>query len=142
MARPRLHLGITTAALLLLGDRLTWRQRGAFLAGAVAVDGDHLVDYALQRRTGRRTRLVLPLHGWEYALLAVLCPGGTRWTALARAAGYGLLLHLIVDQLTNRPARAPLYSVLYRLRWRFAAEHLTLGRGDGRWLHRPWWRWF
>lgn len=141
MARPRAHLGITLVALACLGHRLTWTERLAFVGGGVLVDGDHLIDYWLQRRAGRRCLLVLPCHGWEYGLLALLCPAPGRWSHLLRAAGIGLLLHLVVDQLTNRPAHPALYAVLFRLRRRFAAERLAFRQGDGGWMQRPWWQW-
>jgi hypothetical protein len=141
MARPRVHLGLAVAVLALLGRRMTWPERGAFLAGGVLVDGDHLVDLALQRQSGRRRWLVLPLHGWEFALLGLLTPARGLGPALTRAAALGLLLHLVADQIANQPAEAALYSFGFRLARRFDAERLVLKRGDGSWVHRPWWQW-
>jgi hypothetical protein len=136
MARPRVHLGLALALLAMSGRRMTWPERGAFVAGGVLVDGDHLVDLVLQRRAGRRRWLVLPLHGWEFALLG-LAAGST----LTRAAALGLLIHLIADQLVNQPAEPALYSLGFRLARRFDADRLAFKNGDGRWVHQPWWQW-
>mgnify|MGYP003336256339 CR=1 FL=1 len=43
------------------------------LAGAVAVDGDHLVDWALNGgREDYSKRIVVPGHGWEFGFAAIV----------------------------------------------------------------------
>jgi hypothetical protein len=141
MARPRVHLLVTALAIGLLGRQFTWPQRATALAAGVLVDADHLVDYGLYRCSGQRRWLILPLHGWEYGAILLTAGGASPWGGLARAAALGLLLHLAVDQATNRPGHPALYSVLYRLRHRFAADCLRFENGDGSWVHQRWWQW-
>jgi hypothetical protein len=140
MARPRVHLLVTALAVGLLRRRLTGPERVAALATGVLVDADHLVDLLLYRCAGRRRWVVLPLHGWEYGAALLLSSRATRWPGPARAAALGLLLHLLLDQATNQPAHPAFYSLLYRLRHRFAADQLRLG-GGGDWVHQRWWQW-
>ena len=142
MSRPRIHLAATVLALGPMHDRLSWPERLAFMAGSVLVDGDHLVDVALQRRTGRREWCVVPLHGWEYVILLALVGRRQHWRRIAVAAALGLLLHLLIDQVTNKPAHVAGYSVLYRAWHRFAADRLPFHGGGGQWIHQPWWQWF
>ena len=141
MARPRVHLLATAVVVGLLRRRLTWPQQLAVLATGVLIDADHLIDYLLFRQAGRRRWVVLPLHGWEYGLALLLSDRLGRWSGLARAAALGLILHLLLDLATNRPADPALYSVVYRLHHRFAAARLRPGGGGGAWVHQPWWRW-
>jgi hypothetical protein len=142
MARPRIHLAVTALALGLIGRQLSWPERAAALAAGVLVDADHLVDFVLQRRGGDRRWLVLPLHGWEFPAALLLAGRLTPWAGLARAAAFGLTLHLLLDLVTNRPAHPAIYSVLYRARLRFAADRLRFNAGDGTWMHQRWWQWF
>lgn len=140
MARPRVHLLVTALAVGLLRQRLTWPEQAAMLATGVLVDADHLVDYLLFRQAGRRRWLVLPLHGWEYGAALLLSSCAIRWRGLVRAAALGLLLHLLLDQATNQPGHPAIYSLLFRLHHRFAADRLRLG-GAGNWIHQRWWQW-
>lgn len=72
MARPRVHLLVSTALAW-----WTWRRWGpagalAALVAGVLLDADHLVDYAFTGRGRRRTHYFAPLHGWEYPLTLAL----------------------------------------------------------------------
>jgi hypothetical protein len=140
MARPRVHLVTTALALALLHRHLSWPERAAALATGVLVDLDHLIDLALYRRTGRRRWVVLPLHGWEL-VVGLLVAGRGALAGPARAGALALLLHLLLDVTTNRPARPALYSLLYRGRHGFRAERLRPGQGDGGWMRQRWWQW-
>ncbi|MCC6628190.1 MAG: hypothetical protein IT340_12410 [Chloroflexi bacterium] len=140
MARPRVHLAATVLALALLRRRLSWPERAVALVAGVLVDADHLVDLALARWAGRRRWVVLPLHGWE--LVAALLLGGRGALAgPARVGALALLLHLLLDLATNRPARPALYSLLYRGRHGFRADRLRAGQGRGGWMRQRWWQW-
>lgn len=141
MARPRVHAALTLLALGVYRDRFDWLQRLAFLAGGLFIDGDHLVDLALARLKGHRHWRILPLHGWELALLLL----GLAWWRpswrWSRPAAAGLFFHLTIDQLTNRPAHPAFFSLVYRGWHGFRATRLTSNDGDGRWIHQRWWQW-
>jgi hypothetical protein len=90
------------------------------LAGAVAVDGDHLVDWALNGgREDYSKRIVVPAHGWEFGFAAIIAARvglvPKRWRAAAVAFGAGLICHLILDHLRNRPETLLGYAFLWRL---------------------------
>src|SRR5690349_669215 len=101
MALPRVHAAISTAVGL-----AAWAVTGkpaalpAALAGGFLIDGDHLFDYALRQLTGERERLILPLHGWEWAAVFWLVERRLfPFTGGAFTIAY--LAHLAVDQITN-----------------------------------------
>lgn len=118
--------------------------------GAVLIDVDHLVDWALNGgHQDYSQRIVLPLHGWEYPLLILAGTWLSAWagrrghitfgrhsSAAARAlpglAG-GWACHLLLDWLVNRPEQPTGYSLLRRLRHRFQ-------RAPSGWLTEPAWR--
>lgn len=141
MARPRIHAALTLAALGVSWHRLCWPERLALTLGGVFVDADHLVDLALHRLAGRRRWRVLPLHGWEYVGLLALAGGQSRWCRAARMTALGLLSHLVIDQLVNRPGHPAYFFVVFRMWHGFATERLPDGPGGGSWVHQPWWRW-
>jgi hypothetical protein len=90
------------------------------LAGAVAVDGDHLVDWALNGgREDYSTRIVVPGHGWEFGVAAIVAARTglvpAPWRAAAVAFGAGLTCHLILDHARNRPETLLGYAFLWRL---------------------------
>lgn len=142
MARPRIHLAVTALALALLRQRLTWPERLTALATGVLVDADHLVDLALYRRAGERQWVILALHGWEYPPALLLASRWLPCAGLVRAGALGLLLHLLIDLATNEPASPAIYSLLYRLRHGFHADHLRFGGDGGGWVNQRWWQWF
>jgi hypothetical protein len=128
--------------LALLGRRLTPSERLAAVVGGVLVDSDHLLDLALYRRAGRRRWRVLLLHGWEYVVLLLAAGAHRRAGGLARAAALGLVLHLALDQVANRPQHPAFYWLIFRLGRGFVAERLVdAGAGERGWVEQPWWRW-
>lgn len=110
---------IGSAAWVMSGDPTFL---GAAVIAGVLPDVDHLADYAYLRRYGGH-RLILPLHGYEYALLGVvfaLLSGNT----LVSVATVSYLVHLLADQLENA-TRRPGYSLLFRAWYRFRIEAIS-----------------
>lgn len=107
---------------------LAWWQTGDPAAGAAALvagilaDADHVADYAYYRWRGEH-KLILPLHGYEYALVGagLALAGGSHLTAVAVLS---YLLHLLADQLENRTHRLG-YSLLFRAWHRFKIEEIS-----------------
>lgn len=92
------------------------------LAAGILPDVDHVVDYLYYRRHGTH-RLILPLHGYEYALLGV----GIAWLAGNQALGIASLsyfIHLLADQMVNHTHKLG-YSLLFRGRLRFRIEAIS-----------------
>ena len=94
----------------------------AALTTGVLPDIDHPIDYTYYRWRGEH-RLILPLHGYEFALLG---------TAVAFLKGHKILgiavlsyfIHLLADQAENRTH--PLgYSLLFRAWYRFRIEDIS-----------------
>jgi hypothetical protein len=105
-----------------------WQVTGDIRACAVSVaagvlpDVDHIVDYSYYRWRGKH-RLILPLHGYEYAALSALAALLTRNQILGVAA-ISYMVHLLADQMENHTHRLG-YSVLYRIRHRFRIEEIS-----------------
>lgn len=95
---------------------------GAAVIAGVLPDVDHVVDYAYLRRFGGH-RLILPLHGYEYALLGGVFAliGGNM---LIGVAALSYLVHLLADQLENA-TRRPGYSLLFRAWHRFRIDAIS-----------------
>jgi hypothetical protein len=94
----------------------------AALGTGVLPDVDHIVDYAYYRWRGVH-RLILPLHGYEFAILgtvAALLGGGST----ARIAALSYWVHLLADQRENRTHIFG-YSLLFRARHRFRIEDIS-----------------
>jgi hypothetical protein len=92
------------------------------LAAGILPDVDHAVDYLYLYRGGEH-RLVMPMHGYEYALLA----SGVAWVTgskLLAVAALSYLIHLLADQVENR-TRPLGYSLLYRAVHRFRIEGIS-----------------
>lgn len=127
VARPLWHIVCAAPVMVLTHLRLGPRPAMAAGLSAVLIDGDHLVDWALNGgRVDYSRRIVVPLHGWEYpAVLLGLARGGgvpLRLRGTAVALGAGWLAHLVLDTLVNRPRTPAGYSLLYRLVHRFRRE--------------------
>ncbi len=93
----------------------------ALLAGTLP-DVDHIADYLYFNQTGEH-RLILPLHGYEYAILgggAALLSGNP----VAIVATLSYLIHLLADQMENRTHKLG-YSLLFRARHRFRIEAIS-----------------
>jgi hypothetical protein len=101
------------------------REPAAYVAAlitGVLPDVDHIIDYSYYRWRGDH-RLILPLHGYEFALLgtlAVLLGGGS----ISRLAVLSYFVHLLSDQLENR-THILAYSLLFRAWHRFRIEELS-----------------
>lgn len=94
----------------------------AALAAGTLPDVDHIVDYAYYHQTGEH-RLILPLHGYEYAVLG----GGVALASgnpIAIVATLSYLIHLLADQMENRTHKLG-YSLLFRARHRFRIETIS-----------------
>jgi hypothetical protein len=118
MPLPRYHamVSLSLAALVVARSR-RWRDALPILAAGVLVDLDHQVDLAVDRATGKREHLILPLHAWEW-VFALLAHG----SRLGRNLAGGLAGHLALDQW-NAVIRHPLaYWILVRLAYRFRAR--------------------
>ena len=115
------------------------------VAAGVLPDLDHVADYMYFRRWAAH-RLILPLHGYEYALLGggvVLISGNE----IAAAATLCYLIHLLADQVENR-THVSGYWLIFRAWHRFRVEAISTvpeaamrGREeDMRRLHQWLWR--
>lgn len=93
----------------------------ALVAGTLP-DVDHVADYAFYHQTGEH-RLILPLHGYEYAIL-----GGSvalfSGNSVAIVAALSYLIHLLADQMENRTHKLG-YSLLFRASHRFRIEAIS-----------------
>lgn len=120
MARPLWHVISAIAPAYVACAQHGRLAAVATLAGAVAVDGDHLVDWFLNGgREDYSKRIVVPGHGWEFAIAAVIAGRAglvpPPWRAAAVAFGAGLTCHLILDHARNRPETLLGYALLWRL---------------------------
>jgi hypothetical protein len=120
---PHKHLAISIA----VGAAAWWHLQtpaamGAALVGGVLPDLDHAVDYAYYHWRGKH-RLILPLHGYEYAVIAGLV-ALLRKEPLLGVAAAAYLIHLFADQAENR-TKVLGYSVLYRAYQRFQLERIS-----------------
>lgn len=126
MARPREHALISLALAAAFVAATNSRRSGvAALAVGTLIDADHLVDLAVIRRTGVRDWLIMPLHGWEYAVagafITVRRPG---WVLLAAAVSYAV--HVSTDHWTNLLGSPKIYSFLYRASQGFRASRMKV----------------
>ena len=132
---PFAHIAISTA----LGGALWFALKSipaalACLAAGVLVDLDHVLDYIYnfgwrpRARHFMRTfkhdvlrRIVVFLHSWELAPLAVLAVWWSGWHPVGIGLLAGALAHLALDQIFNR--HSPLaYFITYRIYHRFAGR--------------------
>jgi hypothetical protein len=120
---PQKHALISTA----IGAIGWWKTRDfgaciAAIAAGVLPDVDHIVDYSYYRWHGRH-QLILPLHGYEYAILSAIAALLTRNRILG-VATISYMVHLLADQMENHTHRLG-YSLLYRIRHRFRIEEIS-----------------
>ena len=94
----------------------------AALATGVLPDIDHLIDYLYYRWRGDH-RLILPLHGYEFALAGavVALRDGNKILGVAIIS---YLIHLWADQFENQTHRLG-YSLLFRAWYRFRIEDIS-----------------
>ena len=94
----------------------------AAMASGVLPDVDHIIDYSYYRWRGDH-RLILPLHGYEFALLGA----GVALLARNKILGIAALsyfIHLLADQSENRTHKLG-YSLLFRARYGFRVENIS-----------------
>ncbi|MFN8444477.1 MAG: metal-dependent hydrolase [Caldilineaceae bacterium] len=121
--QPHKHL-----ALSALIGAAGWWWTGEATTGALALavgvlpDVDHVVDYLVYHRSGEH-KLVLLLHGYEYALLAGTVAFTSSNPALAIAT-LSYLVHLFADQFENHTHWLG-YSFLFRAIHRFRIEEIS-----------------
>ena len=94
----------------------------AALAAGVLPDVDHAVDYSYYHWRGEH-RLILPLHGYEFAVLgaAIALQKGDKILGIAALSYF---IHLLADQSENR-TRRPGYSLLFRTWKRFRIDYIS-----------------
>jgi len=120
---PHKHALISTA----IGALGWWatndiRVGAAAIAAGVLPDMDHIADYSYYRWSGMH-RLILPLHGYEYAMLGAIVAQRAKSSAIAFAA-LSYLVHLLADQKENQTC--PLgYFVVFRAWHRFRIEDIS-----------------
>jgi hypothetical protein len=138
MARPAVHFVATTglAAVQLLRTGRLAPALAPYLTGFF-IDADHFFEYFRFRLTGRRDQkmVVLPLHGWEFALGLYLAERafGRR---LAQGLLLGYLLHLGIDQFTNTTTHPLTYFLSFRWRQGFPSALFDHeGESDIDWLN-------
>jgi len=120
---PHKHVLISTAV-----GAVGWWGAGepaafvAALSAGVLPDIDHVIDYSYYRWRGEH-RLILPLHGYEYALLGAVAAILTDNNILGIAV-FSYLIHLLADQAENR-THVWGYSLLCRAWHRFRIEQIS-----------------
>jgi hypothetical protein len=94
----------------------------AALATGVLPDIDHIVDYSYYHWQGVH-RLILPLHGYEFALLGTVIAlrANNKVLGIAVCAYFA---HLVADQLENH-THIWGYSLLFRAWNRFRVEAIS-----------------
>jgi hypothetical protein len=94
----------------------------AAVTAGVLPDIDHIADYSYYRWRNAH-RLILPLHGYEYAFLgavvALLTGNEILWVATL-----SYLVHLLADQMENKTHKLG-YSLLFRAWHRFRIEDIS-----------------
>jgi hypothetical protein len=126
---PHKH-AIISAAVGTLGWWTT-REPAACVAAlitGVLPDIDHIIDYSYYRWRGVH-RLILALHGYEFALLGTVIALRASDKILGIAA-LSYLIHLLADQLENRTHKLG-YSLLFRAWYRFRIEDISTVPGAG-----------
>ena len=94
----------------------------AAIAAGVLPDLDHIADYSYYRWRGVH-RLILPLHGYEYAVVGAAAALLTGNKILGVAA-LSYLVHLLADQMENRTRKWG-YSLLFRAWHGFRIEDIS-----------------
>ncbi len=120
---PHKHVAISTVI-----GAACWWGTGEPTAGAAALiagvmpDVDHIVDYGYYYWK-REHRLILPLHGYEYAILGAVIALFTGNTNLYVAV-FSYLIHLLADQRENG-TRILGYFLIFRAWHRFRIEEIS-----------------
>jgi hypothetical protein len=111
----------------------SWQMAAASMVTGVLIDIDHSVEYLVEhgfsldiRRFFRLVfeaqyrRVFYVLHAWEWLFLAVPAVWAARGSAVAVGLLIGYLLHLSLDQLSNRGTPFT-YFLIWR--WRQGFDH-------------------
>lgn len=120
---PHKHLAISAVI-----GAVGWWQTGspialgAGLAAGVLPDLDHAVDYAYYYWR-REHYLIMPLHGYEYAIAAAAI-AFARHDLIIGVAAISYFLHLLADQTENRTKWLG-YSLLFRAFHRFRLHQIS-----------------
>ncbi len=120
---PHKHLAVST--LLGVAGWLGTRKPSAIfyaLVPGVLPDLDHAVDYAYYGLF-REHRLIMPLHGYEYGVLAAMLAFAQK-DKLLWLATFSYFIHLMADQAENK-TKILGYSLLFRLLRRFRIEQIS-----------------
>ncbi|MEM7125152.1 MAG: hypothetical protein AAF702_02420 [Chloroflexota bacterium] len=127
---PQRHLLL--ASVVGLGGWLATRDYRALplsIAAGTLPDLDHGADYAWYAFF-QEHRLLLPLHGYEWAI-PLWFFGRRRWGwRLATVITVSYLIHLLADQYENQ-TRPPGYFFFYRMSKRFLLSEISLNPVDG-----------
>jgi hypothetical protein len=120
---PHKH-AIISAAIGAIGWWTTGDIRASIAAVAAGVlpDMDHIADYSYYRWRGVH-RLILPLHGYEYAIVTAIAALLTHNRVLGLAA-ISYWVHLLADQMENHTHLLG-YSLLFRARHKFRIEEIS-----------------
>ncbi len=101
----------------------------AAVATGVLIDSDHVTEVFDSTFMGPRRHMVRFFHAWEYTAAGFIALG-FWYHPILLAAALGHLSHMAIDQVTNE-VRPLAYSLLYRIRHRFARTELSPKRsGD------------
>ena len=107
-----------------------WGATGSPTAGGVAVgvgvlvDVDHLYDFYNWYVRGKRRKLHIVLHGWEYSIVGFLVLGLAFYHPLLLAAAVSHFAHVASDHLRNGLTTFG-YSLIYRAAVGFDASVLA-----------------
>jgi len=120
---PQKHVLISTVI-----GAIGWWETGdigaciAAIAAGVLPDIDHIADYSYYRWRGAH-RLILPLHGYEYAVLGTIAALLTGHKILGIAT-VSYMVHLLADQVENHTHILG-YSLLFRARHKFRIDEIS-----------------
>ena len=138
MARVRYHLAASAVLAGLYVAAGNRRAAYAAIGTGVFVDLDHAVDFVVARRTTPENLVVAPLHGWE---LVPFVAALDLWLRVSGGLVAGYLVHLTIDQLSNRFETRFAYLLAHRA-WRgFRLRPIRAVGPEGSWHGWPIWRW-
>jgi hypothetical protein len=107
-----------------------WLATGSTPAAATAVgfgvlmDVDHVYDYYQWYIKGRRGKIYLLFHAWEYSLVGLVVLAVGFYHPLLLGAMLAHLAHVATDHLSNHLCRSG-YSIIYRSVIRFDATIIS-----------------
>ena len=98
------------------------------VATGVLIDSDHVTDVFDHEFMGPGRHMVRVFHAWEYTAAGFIVLG-FWYHPILLAATLGHLSHMVLDQATNE-VRPLAYSLIYRIRHRFARTELGSNRSE------------